>query len=441
MSMRGAIFDCDGTLLDSMPMWTEQCVGLLERYGVRDAQRVFAEHESLDMDKKCFWYHENLGIGESGEALLDELWENVRAAYRRDVRPYEGVREFLEELRAKGVPCITLSSTPTSLLREALEDHGLLGYFKDLLFVGDVGRGKEYSDCYAAACRSLGFARDETWVFEDAPFGVRSAARAGMPTVAILNDHDGRDEGFMRKWATVVQKSYVGLRPSDLESLCPHVLNALVVGGSPEPASAALVSTLAGRADFVVAADRGLDALRKANARVDAYCGDKDSASAEALDWAEKCGVRMDVHPTAKDYTDLELAVGLARDVAEQRGAALRLTLTCASGGRADHALGVYGALAKNADAFPVLCEDSFECRVLSSLGCDAWHIEGRVGATLSVMSLAADTRVTESGMAWNLDQEALEVLAPRGVSNVVEKDRALVRCDTGTVAVFLHVD
>ncbi len=439
MALRGAIFDCDGTLLDSMPMWTEQCVGLLERYGVHDAQKVFEEHESLDMDKKCFWYHENLGIGKSGEALLDELWESVRAAYRRDVRPYEGAREFLEELRSCGVPCITLSSTPTSLLREALEDHDLLEYFDDLLFVGDVGRGKEYSDCYLAACRKLGFAKEDTWVFEDAPFGVRSAVRAGMPTVAILNDHDGRDEGFMHKWATLVCKTYVGLSARDLEALSPRVMDALVVAGSPEPSSSAHVSAIAKQADFVVAADGGLDVLQRANATVNAYCGDKDSGSAEAIAWALQHGVPMDVYPTAKDCPDLELAILLARDEADNRGAALRLTLTCASGGRADHALGVYGTLAANADVCPTLSEDSFECKVLSPLGQDTWSIEGRAGATLSVIPIDANTSVTEMGMVWNLDHEAMGVLAPRGVSNVVEDDRALVRCDSGTAAVFLH--
>ena len=69
MAIKGALFDCDGTLIDSMPMWTNCCVSLLERYGVSDAMRVFLEHESLDMDKKCYWYHDNLGIGKSGEAL------------------------------------------------------------------------------------------------------------------------------------------------------------------------------------------------------------------------------------------------------------------------------------------------------------------------------------------------------------------------------------
>jgi thiamine pyrophosphokinase len=178
-------------------MWTATCVRLLERYGVGDAERVFAEHESLDMDKKCYWYHDNLGIGESGEALYHELWDMVEHEYRHGVQPFPGCAELLERLRAAHVPMVVASSTPIELLRIALEAHGLLGYFDELVFAGDVGRGKEHPDVYLAACERLGTSRESTWVFEDAPFGMRSAARAGFPVVGVLNDHDGRDEGFI----------------------------------------------------------------------------------------------------------------------------------------------------------------------------------------------------------------------------------------------------
>ena len=204
MPIDAAIFDCDGTILDSMPMWTNSCVGLLRSYGVLDAERVFSEHESLDMFAKCQWYHQHLGIGESAEALYRELWCTVKAAYGNEVSPYEGCESFLRELRASGAPMVIVSSTPTELVRAALRMHGLDKYFDQVIFAGDVGRGKEHPDCYLYAARKLDTARENTWVFEDAPFGIRSAARAGFPTVAILNDHDGRDALFLERWATVV---------------------------------------------------------------------------------------------------------------------------------------------------------------------------------------------------------------------------------------------
>lgn len=436
MALRGAIFDCDGTLLDSMPMWTNMCVALLERYGVQDALRVFLEHESLDMDKKCYWYHEHLGIGTSGEALYRELWVMVQKAYKETVSAYPGCADFLQTLKEREVPCVILSSTPPELVRAALADHGLLDYFDDILFVGDVGRGKEFSDCYTEASRRLGTPREDTWVFEDAPFGVRSAVRSGLPTVAVLNDHDGRDEQFLEAWATMVARSYKDLSVEKLQDLHAKVTRTLIVAGSPEPSSPELVGRLASESDFVIAADRGISALRAAEVVPDVYCGDEDSTDAETRAWAHAQVGTIERHPVEKDDTDLGLAIRCARREADRRCSALRLTLTCASGGRPDHMLGVWGLLAQNHDMAPHLVEDGFECRVLSPLGEDTWELTRLEGSVVSAIALAPQTVATEEGMRWNLHEEPLELLSDRGMSNRVTEARASVRCDSGVLAV-----
>ncbi|MDO4538613.1 MAG: thiamine diphosphokinase [Coriobacteriales bacterium] len=439
MSIRGAIFDCDGTLLDSMPMWSKSCIGLLERYGVEDAARVFAEQESLDMDKKCYWYHDHLGIGESGEALYRELWETVVAAYNDEVEAWPGVKAFLQELLDAHIPMVIASSTPPELLKMALAAHGLDTYFSELIFAGDVGRGKEFPDVYLAACKRLGTPREDTWVFEDAPFGVRSATRAGFPVVAITNDHDGRDQDFLSRWAVLVSWGYQNLTRERLESLAPRTLNALVVAGSPEASAPAMVARLAATSDYVIAADRGADALYITSARIDAFCGDEDTASPQARAWARNNATVYQRFSAEKDDTDLGLALRLAYEEADRQGACLRLTLTCASGGRPDHALAVWGVLARNAATAPRVVEDDFECRVLSPEGVPTWDLSGRQGATVSVVPLAPNTVVSEQGLRWELDHKPMELLGDLGVSNKILSTKASVCCHTGVLAVFVR--
>ncbi len=441
MAIQGAIFDCDGTLLDSMPMWTSTCVGLLRRYGVRDAERVFAKHESLDMDKKCYWYHDNLGIGESGEALYRELWTMVERAYQTEVQPFAGCKEFLDELARMGVPMAIASSTPTALLRSALMAHGLLEYFDELVFAGDVGRGKEYADVYLESQRRLGTPRADTWVFEDAPFGVRSAARAGFPVMALFNDHDGRDETFLRTWATTVARGYEGVHPAQLSELAPHVMRALVVNGSPEPSSAGLVARLAKENDWVVAADHGAQVARSADIDLDLLCGDADSASHEALGWARSVAASERSFPVEKDDTDLGLAIACAAEEAERRGSALRLTVTCTCGGRPDHALAVWGVIARYVHAAPRMVEDGFECRILSSEGESTWRLEAVPGQTISAIALADNTVVSARGVRWSLDHARMPVLSDRGVSNKAIDKTCELTCHSGILAVFLLQD
>jgi len=444
MAIRGAIFDCDGTIVDSMPMWANTCIALLENYGVTDAKRVFEEHESLDMDKKCYWYHDNLGIGESGEALYRELWEMVENAYRTAVKPFEGVRDFLNSLTEAGIPMVIASSTPVELLKLALATHDLDGYFQELVFAGDVGRGKEYPDVYLASCERLGTSPQETWVFEDAPFGMRSATRAGFPVVGLINDHDGRDEDFVRSWSAIMAHSYGELSLEMLRDWAPEPqrrvgsMRALIIDGSPTPSTSELVRQLANESDYVVAVDRGAWVARKAGVFPDVFCGDADSADADDAQWAHAHS-SADIRVTPLKYaTDLSFALDCVRNEARRRECELHTTITCATGGRVDHALAVFGVLAQHADLRPRIVEDDLECRILSATGDDTWILENKQGHTLSALGLAEETRVTEKGMRWNVSDHTLAFLDDRGISNVIEEPCAEVRCHTGVLAVFV---
>lgn len=208
MAITGAIFDFDGTIVDSMPMWSYVPDRLLQRYGQRMTAEAFEATEPLNCDDECLWFHEHLGVGESGEALFEELRAMVRDEYEHVIPAWPHVGEFLESLRQAGIPMVIASSTPADDIRVGLRAHGLEEYFSDVIFTGDVGRGKEFPDVYLYALEQLGTDRETTWVFEDAPFGVRTAHEAGFPTVALLNDHDGRDEDFLRRYADILVHGY-----------------------------------------------------------------------------------------------------------------------------------------------------------------------------------------------------------------------------------------
>lgn len=448
MPITGAIFDCDGTIVDSMPMWRYVPDRLLARYGARMTPEVFEATEPLNCDDECLWFHEHLGVGESGEALYGELRAMIREEYRTVIQAFPGVRAFLDELAQAGIPMVVASSTPADDLRVALAAHGLEGYFKDIIFTGDVGRGKEHPDVYLHALGVLGTDRASTWVFEDAPFGVKTAHDAGFPTVCLVNDHDGRDESWLRRHADILVHGYDELSLALLEDWAPEpsetsgTLRALVVDGSPEPSSPALVARLAAEADYVIAADRGAGACHAAGVTPDMYCGDDDSADADLVAWARESAGRALRFPQEKYATDLALAIDCARHEAARQAKALELTVTCATGGRPDHALAVFGQLARAADASPRLVEDGFSCRVLSPEGASSWQLgSDAVGRTFSAIPLVPESVVTERGMRWELDEFELGALDDRAISNIVTAPDAVIRCHRGVVAAFLHAN
>ena len=246
-------------------------------------------------------------------------------------------------------------------------------------------------------------------------------------------------------------------------------MRLLLVAGSPEPSSSSLVSRLAVEADQVLAIDRGAEACRAAGVVPDAFCGDADTVSAETLSWvrehaagtpvsegtlvvdpADDVRERPQIHglhgdlgirifPPAKYDTDLSLGFACARQIAAERGEALDVTVTCASAGRMDHALAVFGVLASNADVAPVLVDDAFECRILAPNGVAAWEFGDEcVGSHFSFVALADASVVSEQGMRWELDHFRVDALRDRGISNVIDAPGASITCHAGIVAAFL---
>lgn len=464
MAITGAIFDCDGTLVDSMPMWRRVTIELLEKHGVPDAEKVFEETESLSNDDMCQLFHDEYGVCDSPEEVLDELRDLVRHEYATTVEMYPGVPELLKSLYEAHIPMIVASSTVEDDVRLALKTQGIEQYFQDVIFAGDVGRSKEYPDVYLEALRRLGTDRATTWVFEDAPFGLRTAKRAGFHTVCIFNGHDGRDEGFLHQWADLFCHDYRELSlalledyadadmmeaPTEDGSQAAHsdntgskTLRALIVDGSPEPSSPELVASLAAQADYIIAADKGTETLHAAGVQPDVFCGDADSVSPEAAAWAREAAATDIKLPREKYATDFAYAIGCARHEAARRSVRLELVVSCATGGRLDHQLAVVGLLTQARDSSPRLVEDGFECRILSLEGEASWSLGAEpdaAGATFSAIAVLPDSVVSEHGCQWELDHHELGLLADVGVSNLVSSPECMVSCEAGAVAVFLN--
>ena len=206
----GAIFDCDGTLLDSMSMWFRTFSELLGSYGIEATDELVAKIEAMTIPDTCEFLHGELGVGEGAAELYARIDELVSYEYEHNVGEMPGAHAFLQSLSDAGVPMIVASSSPSDIVRKALACHGMLGYFSDVLCTADVrdGRDKDFPDVYLEALDRLGTPLAETWVFEDAPFAVRSARRVGLHVAGIYNDHDGRDEGFIRSWADIFSVNY-----------------------------------------------------------------------------------------------------------------------------------------------------------------------------------------------------------------------------------------
>ena len=206
----------------------------------------------------------------------------------------------------------------------------------------------------------------------------------------------------------------------------------LVVCGSPVLASPELLCHLAVECDHIVAVDRGLDALLGAGLSCDVYVGDADTVSDAGRALVDAAAdFEVERHIPYKDYTDLALAL----DAVRRRWPSAELYATCATGGRPDMALSVLGLLANYKDAPVWIAEDEVTARILHEG--ESWTIEGAEGKTFSIIAIAPNTKVSEHGLEWELDNAPLGLLADTGISNIV-RSTAKIEVHQGVAIGFL---
>ena len=197
MKIQAAIFDMDGTLIDSLLLWEQIWQALGARY--RDssfvpdpvddrAVRTMTTAAAMD------YIHHRYGMGDSAEELLVLANDMIRNFYAQEVQLKAGARELLEHYRRAGVRMCVASATAADLIEVAVQHCGIRHYFERIFSCADLGVGKDVPDVYLQAQEYLGTPTEETWVFEDSLTALYTAAGIGLPTVGIYDRHNDRQD-------------------------------------------------------------------------------------------------------------------------------------------------------------------------------------------------------------------------------------------------------
>lgn len=191
---RAFIFDCDGTLIDSMGIWLDVQPRLLATYGVSTVPSDFKEYECLSVEDECRAYHERWGVGDDWRAVYERLHEMLCEAYEHEAPARPGILSLLSAAASQGIPCAVATSTPQDLVERGLRANGLLSYFDVIVTTEEAGASKEHPDVYHLALERLmrrhrlkDVSCSDVWVFEDAVFGLKSSGTAGYRRVGIFD--------------------------------------------------------------------------------------------------------------------------------------------------------------------------------------------------------------------------------------------------------------
>ena len=190
MRIRGAIFDVDGTLLDSMFIWDTIGEAYLRSIGYQPKENLNETFKNMSLHQAARYYQTEYGVTRSIDEIMDGVNAMLERYYRFEVPLKPGVAELLERLRQSGVKLCIATATDRHLVEAALDRCGVLSCFGEIFTCNEVGHGKDEPDIFEEALRFLGTRREETLVFDDALYAVRTAKEAGFPVAAVYDSHE-----------------------------------------------------------------------------------------------------------------------------------------------------------------------------------------------------------------------------------------------------------
>ena len=183
--LEAVLFDMDGVIVDSEPLWSEAERRLLARRNLAYSPSLKAAMMGRDAREAVSFLMEHYGLAESAGELISERNQLISELFKEHVEAIPGALELVSSVSAAGIVTGLVSSSPKPLMELALEKLGATGLFALALSGDQVTRGKPSPDIYITAAEKLAVKPEHCLVIEDAPHGVTAAKSAGMPCLAI----------------------------------------------------------------------------------------------------------------------------------------------------------------------------------------------------------------------------------------------------------------
>jgi HAD superfamily hydrolase (TIGR01509 family) len=190
-NISAAIFDMDGTLIDSMWVWNTIDRKYLERRGLSVPSELRDEIIHLSFEETALYFKNKFNLPDSIEEIVNE-WNSlayVEYANNVNLKPY--AKEYLTMLKAKGIKLAIATSNCTMLLETVLKRHGIYELFDAITTTDEVERGKNFPDVYLLTAKKLSVKPSQCIVFEDILPAIIGAKAAGMTVVGV---HDSYSE-------------------------------------------------------------------------------------------------------------------------------------------------------------------------------------------------------------------------------------------------------
>ena len=189
--INGVIFDMDGTLIDSMWVWSKIDTDFLSKRGFTPPGNLKSEIEHLTFIECAEYFKKNFSIDGTIEDIIEEWNDMAEYEYEHNIKLKPGAEAFLKLLKTLNIKVGIATSNSSYLIEKVLKNNGIYDYFDAITTVDEVNRGKNFPDIYLLAAEKLQVNPKHCLVFEDILPAVLGAKAAGMKVIGV---HDAYSE-------------------------------------------------------------------------------------------------------------------------------------------------------------------------------------------------------------------------------------------------------
>lgn len=190
--LKGAIFDLDGTLFDSMFIWDTAGEVYLRSIGIEPMENLQKALKSKSLLQSAIYIQNKYNLTLSTEEIIDGINRTVEDFYFHTVQPKKGVIAFLEQMKKHNVKMCIATATDRCHTQAALQRCGMDSFFSEIFTCTDVGHGKDEPVIFQKAMEHLQTTKTDTAVIEDSYHAARTAKSDGFITVAVYDSHEDR---------------------------------------------------------------------------------------------------------------------------------------------------------------------------------------------------------------------------------------------------------
>ncbi len=192
--IQGAIFDLDGTLVDSMQEWQNMGHTYIKIKNLEPEEKLNEKLYPLTIIQTAEYLNITYGLNLDKETIIKECNGVMESAYNTTVPLKPFVKEFLDLLKEKNIPMYVATATDRHLVEMALSKHGISNYFKGIITSTEAGSAKAESPAiFDMARKTLCTPVEKTIIFEDSFHAIKTAKEAGYPVAALYDLAAARD--------------------------------------------------------------------------------------------------------------------------------------------------------------------------------------------------------------------------------------------------------